>query len=126
MTSDSQTRLEFPERSSFDFGGPLPEAARDGMERAEANADPNWKNVFDQCVVRAAQKKLEITSDDVLREFEALPNRPETHNLSAIGPAMKRAAADGVLTGTNRVIRSARAVKHGIRHTIWKSNVYQR
>jgi hypothetical protein len=112
-------------QDSFDLSNRLPESARDGMQRADEHADPDWKLAFDYCVVEAARKKQEITSDDVLAEWEAIPDRPDTHNLSAIGPAMKRAAKDGVLSSTNRVICSGRAVKHGIRHTIWHSNIYQ-
>ena len=116
-------------QQSFDFTGKLPASAqgtiKDAIQRADDHADGDWKAVFDQCIIAAARKKPEITSDDVLAEWEAIPNRPQTHNLAAIGPAMKRAAKDGVITSTNRVVRSTRDVKHGIRHTIWHSNIYQ-
>jgi hypothetical protein len=95
------------------------------MERVDANADEDWKDTFDRCLVTVARRQRELTSDDVLAEMERLPDAPETHNLSAIGPAMKRAASDGILTSTNRVMRSVRSVKHGIRHTVWASNIYR-
>jgi hypothetical protein len=124
MNSNSNNGQE-----SFDFTAGLPvpakDAIADAMERVNANADEDWKTTFDRCVVEAARKKQELTSDDVLEEYEAIPGRPVTHNLSAIGPAMLRAKNDGVLTSTGRVVRSVRSVKHGIRHTIWHSNIYQ-
>jgi membrane protein involved in colicin uptake len=117
------------EQQNFDSTRKLPDSVQhaiaDAMERVDEHADVDWKVVIDRCIIEAARKKAEITSDDVLAEWEAVPNRPQTHNLAAIGPAMKRAAKDGVLTSTNRVVRSAREVKHGIRHTIWISNIYR-
>jgi hypothetical protein len=116
-------------QGSFDFTDRLPQPARDAiadaMERVDSNADEDWKAVFDRCIVSVAHKMPELTSDDALDEYEALSKKPFTHNLSAIGPAMLRAAKDGVLVSTGQVKRSTRAVKHGIRHTIWKSNVYR-
>jgi len=117
MTDDQQ--------GSFDFSNGLPPSAQDGMERVDANADPDWKAIWDKCVVETARKKQELTSDDVLDEYETIPDRPVTHNLAAIGPAMLRAKNDGILTSTNRTIRSSKQIKHGIRHTIWHSNIYQ-
>jgi hypothetical protein len=118
---DPQTTFDF----SVSLPAPAQEAITEAIQRVDDCANKDWKIVFDQCVIDAAHKKSEITSDDVLAEWEAIPNRPSTHNLAAIGPAMKRAAREGVLTSTNRVERSARAVKHGIRHTIWASNIYR-
>lgn len=113
---------------SLDWSQKLPPAAQaakaDGMQAADDHANPKWRHFFDGCVLAAARKKLEITSDDVLAEIEALPNKPDTHNLAAIGPAMSRAAKMGILKGTNRVKRSERPEKHGNRQNIWESKVY--
>lgn len=113
---------------SLDFTGKLPsetqEKIADGMKRADDNADQRWKHVFDGCVLAAARKKQEITSDDVLEEIAALPDPPQTHNLAAIGPAMKRAAQMGVLARTDRFCRSRVPHKNGNLHNIWRSNYY--
>jgi hypothetical protein len=95
-----------------------------GMKTADDNANEFWKHIFDACVLAAAKKKPEITSDDVLDEIEALPNPPNTHNLAAIGPAMRRASIMGVITHTDRVVRSTRPDKHGNRHDVWVSNYF--
>lgn len=113
---------------SLDFTQKLPppaqERVRAGMEQADDHADPRWRHIFDGCVLAAARKKAEITSDDVLAELELLPDGPSTHNLAAIGPAMKRAAQMGVLSYTNQVKRSERPEKHGNRQNVWRSNYY--
>lgn len=114
---------------ALDFTTHRPPAVQDriaeGMEAADAHANPEWKHIFDACVLAAARKKAEITSDDVLAEIEQLPNPPSTHNLAAIGSAMVRAARVGkILRRTNRVQRSERPDKHGNRHNVWESLVF--
>lgn len=108
----------------LDFSGKMPVSAQVGRDQSDANADPEWRHVFDACVLAAARKKAEITSDDVLSEMEALPHPPRTHNLAAIGGAMRRAREMGIVSPTNRVKRSERPEKHGNRQNIWASNYY--
>ena len=108
----------------IDFSAKLPPSAQLGRQVSDENANERWKHLFDACVLAAARKKPEITSDDVLAEMEALPNPPSTHNLAAIGGAMKRACDMGVLKGTDRVKRSERPEKHGNRQNVWISNFY--
>lgn len=115
-------------QATLDFTSKLPPAVQEriaeGMKRADENADDRWKHIFDACVLAAAKKKPEITSDDVLSEIEALLDPPETHNLAAIGPAMKRAAKMGILVSTGRVERSKRPTKNGNLHSVWRSNYF--
>lgn len=109
----------------LDFSGRLSASAQIGMQQADDNANERWKHVFDACVLAASRKKAEITSDDVLAEIEALPDPPTTHNLSAIGAAMRRACGMGVLRGTDRVKRSERPEKHGNRQNVWESTYFR-
>lgn len=109
----------------LDFSQRLSGSAQEGMAQADENADSRWKAVFDACVLAAARKKAEITSDDVLAELESLPDAPSTHNLAAIGPAMKRAAQHGILGRTDRFCRSTRPEKNGNLHAVWMSKFYQ-
>jgi hypothetical protein len=86
---------------TFDFGENLPPETQakihDGMAQADANADVKWRHLIDHCVVSAARKKAEISIDDVLDEFDALPQdvRPTTHNWSALGTGNVPRAEDG-------------------------------
>ena len=61
----------------------------------------------------------------MLAEIEALPDPPSTHNLAAIGPAMKRAAEMGVLARTARYERSTRKEKNGNLHAVWISRCFR-
>lgn len=108
----------------LDFEQKLPPSAQDGMAQADVNADPVWKHIFDGCVLAAARRLEELTSDDVLDEIKKLPHPPNTHNLCAIGPAMKRAFEMRVIAPTERVVRSTRPEKKGNLHRVWKSNQY--
>jgi len=108
----------------LDFDGKHSPQTQAAIARCDANADPQWKHFWDGCVLAAARKQSEITSDDVLAEFETLPRPPGTHNLAAIGPAMKRAARMGVLRATDRTVRSRRPEKQGNLHVVWESRVY--
>ncbi len=98
---------------------------RAGMQLADDHADPKWRHVFDACLVAVARKLPELTSDDVLAEFESLKIQPNTHTEKAIGPAMLRGKHMGILTATDRVVRSERPAKHGNRHQVWTSNYWR-
>jgi len=112
----------------LDFSGKRPPAVQErisaGMQQADENANQRWKHIFDACVLAAAKKQQEITSDDVLAEIEKLPHPPETHNLAAIGPAMMRAKQMGILAPTDKVVRSERVEKKGNYHRVWRSLYY--
>ena len=108
----------------LNFSGRLPASAQLGMQQADRNAAPEWKHVYDACVLAAARKKAEITSDDVLAELEALPNPPRTHNQSAIGPAMVRANRMKILEPTEQFVRSERPEKRGNLHRVWRSKQF--
>lgn len=120
MNSDGQFEIDWTKKLPI----AVQEKIAEGMAQADENADAKWKHWFDAAVMAAARKKPEITSDDVLAEIESLPEPPGTHNLSAIGPAMRRAAGMGILRNTGRVERSKVERKNGNLHAIWESKVY--
>lgn len=110
------------------------ERIAEGMQAADEHANPFWKAVFDACIQNVALRKPELTVDDVLDELEIVNQERKarglelvtTHHMCAIGPAMTRARSAGLLTPTDRVIRSIRAVKHGNRHAVWLSNHFRK
>lgn len=130
---------EAPHPASFelDFTQNRPPAVQakieDGMRRADENADHYWKRIVDGCILAAARRLEYVTVDDVLDELEKVNEARaaqglaefETHNQSALGPAMKRAMRDKIVVATDRVQRSRRDIKHGNRHTVWQSKVYE-
>lgn len=118
-----------PFQPTLDFTQKLPPAAQekiaDGMAQADRNANEKWKHFYDGCVLAVATRLEELTSDDVLEEMLKLHGEvPKTHNLAAIGPAMKRAKEMGVIAPTERFLRSKRLEKNGNLHRVWKSNYY--
>lgn len=114
---------------ALDFTQKLPPAVQEriaeGMQRADENADPKWKHIWDGCVLAASRRLKTLTSDDVLAEFEKLKHQPGTHTLSAIGPAMKRAWRMGVIAPTEGIVRSERLEKKGNYHKVWASKYYK-
>ena len=114
------TSLQF----SIDFDKKLPPSAELGMAQADDNAEPRWKREVDGCILAVARRLQEFTVDDVLAEIESLPNPFETHNLSALGPRMKRVSKElKYMTATERVQRSKRPEKNANLHRVWKSNL---
>jgi hypothetical protein len=116
--------MNTPQQFDLDFSQKLSPAAQIGMQQADENADHFWRRMIDAAIVAVARKMQEFTVDDVLDEMEKIPNCPSTHSLAALGPAMSRARKDKIVTPTNRVQRSRRALKHGNRHNVWVSNYF--
>lgn len=111
----------------LDFDRKLPVSAQIGMETADENASQIWKRWIDGVIQSVARKQEEFTVDEIYTELEALPNPPSTHNLSAIGPRMKKVAAElGYMTATEKVLRSKRPGKNGNLSRVWRSNLFRR
>lgn len=111
----------------LDFEQKLPPETQEGMQRADENANEEWKRVTDACILAVARRLAEFTVDDVLDEMKAMHNPFETHNLSALGPRMKEVAKTlKYMTATNELRRSRKPEKHSNLHRVWKSNYYRR
>ena len=113
----------------IEFSGSLPVSAQEGIQRSYEHSDPRWREWFDRCVMLAAVKKPIVTCDDVLDELETLPEVPKTHDLSALGGAMVRAANSktGVLRPTGERVRSTRNTErnHANLRMTYRSLVYR-
>ena len=124
----SVPRREPPQTSrAIDIQRPLPREAHkaiaEGMAMADAGANELWKAAFRTLILDVAHRMDFFTVDDLLDEADAHPLPANTGNLSAIGPLVREAVRNGVIVFTGRVQRSRRAVKHGITHRIWQSQV---
>ncbi len=103
----------------------LPLSAQIGMATADENANATWKRWIDGCIQNVAAEKPEFTVDDVLSKLEALPYPPDTHNLAALGPRMKRVAKElKYMKATDRVQRSKRPDSHGNFLRVWESKLF--
>lgn len=111
----------------LNFSGRLSPQAQRGMEACDANADDRWKRVVDGCIQIVARNFAEFTSDEVLAELERLPNPPSTKNLAALGPRMKKVAAElGYMAATEKFKRSERPEKNSNLHRVWRSNLFRK
>lgn len=110
---------------AMDYEGKLPVSAQLGMAAADSHANEVWRRVTDAAILAVARRLPEFTVDEVLEELASIPNAPDTHNLAALGPRMKRVASElKYMVATDRVKRSKRPEKNGNLHRIWKSLVF--
>lgn len=108
-----------------DHGQPSPTAraalaARDeALDRVDAHADPEWKDVADRVIRRLADTMREFTADDVR---DALPDGVWTHEPRALGPRMLAAARAGLIERTDRSVTSRH--RNGGLARVWRSTKF--
>lgn len=103
---DFQFRLDWTAK----LPAKVQESIADGMRRVDEHANPRWRHVFDACVLAAARKKPEITSDDVLCELEEV-RRAALLRLLGDSPSRQR---ESLSTATLEQLERA-CVERGIR-----------
>lgn len=86
------------------------------IQRASTNADPEWKELAMEIIMKLSRTNLEITADDV---WEA--GLPETRENRALGGVMRDAAKRKIIQKTN-MVQNSRRVKHNHARPIhiWK------
>jgi len=97
-------------------------AKAEAMERVDANADEQWKLTVDSVIRSCAYKFKEFTTDEV--HAGLLATGIKTHEMRALGPAMARAAAHGVIDTVQQWKPSERKECHMRPVRIWLSRVY--
>jgi hypothetical protein len=97
----------------------------EGMARAEANANPDWKAFMLEQVRLVCMEQPRFTSDDVFARAAESSDAPSTHEGRAFGPVMMRAAKLGYCRPTNLTMRSSRASNHSRPIAVWESRIYQ-
>ena len=98
------------------------QAKRAAQETVASHADGEWKTVALDAVKQVAQRKSELTTDDVLEILRAQP--VATHEYRALGPVMTRAAAAGYIRATDRFFASASVSRHRAPKRVWASQLY--
>lgn len=94
------------------------EGKRDGMERVEVNADPEWKQDALLAVGEVAWRLEEFTSDDIWAT--GLPKPAEAR---ALGPILMQAAKKGWCEKTGRSRPTSQASRHATDVAIWRSKL---
>ncbi|MEL6110395.1 MAG: hypothetical protein AAFU85_30680 [Planctomycetota bacterium] len=91
------------------------------IDRVDANADPDWRDVALECVRELAATKLEFSADDFVEAMEL--KEVTTHQPSASGPMFLRAKKRGWITQAGYTVQS----RIGRRHrqiTVWESLIF--
>lgn len=100
--------------------------ARDeAIERVDEHADQDWKVEARQAVLHAAAHRAEFTTDYVwwlLDQREVLP----PHEPRALGAIMRKAAREGLIQRSDRVVESVRPANHRRPIAVWRSLIYAR
>ena len=98
---------------------------RDGMDRAELHADPEWKRIMLICVLEVAKRKPFFSTDDLERwRLVYFPNHT-THEHRAIGPIMREAAKLEYCVKTLDWVESSQKINHQRPMRVWFSRVYK-
>jgi hypothetical protein len=96
---------------------------REGMERVERHADPEWRLAADIAVLEAARCRKTLTTDDVVTR---IPKNFTTHNMKALGPVMRSAASQGIIEQSSERPKkcATRPNNHCRPLTVWSSLLY--
>ena len=98
-------------------------AKNEGMNRVEANADPQWKIDMINAVRKVASRQQFLTSDDIWKEL-SVSSIASTHDPKVMGAMVKKAAKLGLITPTDKYVPSTRVVAHARPIRIWLSNLF--
>jgi hypothetical protein len=85
------------------------EAREDGIARADAHADREWKEAAFAAVVCAASAHPTFTADQV---WPRIPSEFTTHEPAALGPVMLAASRAGLIRKTGEMRASREPRRH--------------
>lgn len=103
------------------------EAAKEvGMARVvnSKTATDEWKTVVIEAIRQVAERQPELSSVDVV-ELLTRWNEAPAYGSRVMGPLMRKAAKEGIITGPARVRKSDRVTSHSGLENVWDSMVYQ-
>lgn len=93
-------------------------AREEAINRVEAHADPEWKDVAYLTALRVAQQKRFFVSEDV---WDALSGDVQTHEPRAMGAVMRRLRKEGIVEPTDQFVTSTSPLGHGRPSRVWRS-----
>ena len=113
----------FAEPSLFDPpAGPDPDQdalfdADAAVDRGTESAAPDWRAAFMDAIKRHAEIIDYFTASQVVNRYSG----PETHDMRAVGGAMRSAAAKGWIVATQDYWNTG---SHGRPQRVWRSLIY--
>lgn len=114
-TPGTEPTLFDPERGA--------ELRDDGIARAEAHAEVQWKDAALDAVLACARQLPRFTTDEVYAH--GLLVGYSTHELRAMGGIMRRACTQGWIVPTDDYRPTARPEAHRRPMRVWRSLVYR-
>lgn len=99
------------------------EATDAAIGQADIHADEAWKEAAAQVIRELASEQETLTPDDVQDRLTRDHPDVHTHNASALGGVMRRAASEGVIENTGEVVCSERPSQHRKQIRVWRSLV---
>lgn len=118
-----------PKLDSFDLLEVI-RVREEAIARADSNANREWKTEVLDLLFEVCKTHEFLTIDDlrerILRAIKEDPDFPTTHNLSALGPIMRRGAKMGWMEGTEASQPSRVVTTHSRPQRVWKSKLYMR
>jgi hypothetical protein len=108
----SAKRNQRHRRFGFGPSGEADDALRDGIQRADAHADPEWVIEAEMALLICAEELDVLTSDDVWEYMDRRTTVYWPHEPSALGPIFTRAQQLGLIWHRNEWTRSRRTPNH--------------
>jgi hypothetical protein len=100
-------------------------SARDeAIDRAERNADEEWKSMALECVLILAGIKQTFTTDDVWQLLSTRYPEAATHEPRALGAIMRQVARKNIIAPTKEYAQSSRKECHARPLRVWLSVLY--
>lgn len=93
-------------------------AREEAINRVDAHADPEWKDVAYLTAVRVARQKRFFVSEDV---WDALSGDVRTHEPRAMGAVMRRLRKERIVEPTDQFVTSTSPLGHGRPSRVWRS-----
>ena len=93
-------------------------AREEAIDRVEAHANSEWKDVAYLTATRVAQQKRFFTSEEV---WDALSGDVRTHEPRAMGAVMRRLRKERIVEPTDQFVTSTSPLGHGRPSRVWRS-----
>jgi hypothetical protein len=97
---------------------------REGMERAEASANAEFKATMIEIGVQLARTLRRYTTDEMYEIYYAMDHPPPTHEHRVMGPIMSHLAKHHVIIQSTMWKESRRPSQHRRPLRVWTSLIY--